>query len=158
MRKLIMMIGLPRSGKSTYAVFNRGNAVIVSADDFRQLMYGQRFYKLGEAMMWATRDICLRVLLQQGAEVIIDETNITSEGRAKLVRLAHEYGYTVEAVYVMTDADECKGRAVATGQDDLLPIIDRMDAQLETPTPLEGFVNILYIRDGAIERSITWKE
>ena len=49
-----VMIGLPRSGKSTYVKnFLRKNlkCVVVSADQLRYLVYGQQFFAGGEDLV-----------------------------------------------------------------------------------------------------------
>lgn len=139
MSKLTMLIGLPRCGKTTEAGKYEGKAAIVSADQFRQLIYGQRFYKDGESYVWAVRNTCFKALLQQGIDIVIDETNITKESRAAAIKLAKSYGYRVEGIFFDTDPRTCKRRAIDTKQEDLLPIIDKMNDQLEPPMLSEGF-------------------
>lgn len=140
------MVGLPRSGKSTEAKkYQEEGYVKVSADDFRQLMYGQRFYSEGEGMMWATRDIALKILLQQGVNIVIDETNIDSSTRAKVIKLAEKYDYSVDCVFMDTEANVCVKRAVDTQQEDLIPVIDKLAYRLQEPLIDEGFDSIVTI-------------
>jgi len=50
MKILTMMIGLPRSGKTTWIRNNKSentDTVILSADDLRYLVYNQRFWQDG---------------------------------------------------------------------------------------------------------------
>lgn len=150
MKRLTMMIGLPRSGKSTWVKKSKGEAAVIAADDFRQLIYGQRFYADGEGMVWATRDTCLKILLQQGIDIIIDETNTTAETRAKIIKLASKYGYEVFGIFMDTAASVCRDRAEASKQEDLLQVIDRMEFQFALPVMSEGFKNLVAIKsDGA---------
>jgi predicted kinase len=126
-----IMVGLPRSGKSTYAKRHKGLCAIVSADQLRYLVYGQRFWGPGEDLMWAIRKIILKMLMEQGIDIVIDETNTTVSRRKPIVDLAREYGYFVEAVIINTAERVCIERAKSEGDDNLIPIIERMAGQFE---------------------------
>jgi predicted kinase len=140
MKKLIIMVGLPRSGKSTWVKNNKTNEVVVSADDIRYLVYNQRFWTDGEALMWSVRGMFLKYLMQQGVDIIIDETNTTKERRKPILKLAKQFGYhvtgnVIEGAWI----DTCIARAEATGQADLIPVINKMAEQFEMPEKEEGF-------------------
>jgi len=135
-----IMIGLPRCGKSTWIKENRTTEVVVSADDLRYIVYNQRFWGDGEALMWSIRGMMLKYLMQQGVDIIIDETNTTKERRKPILKLAKQFDYTVVGCVVEGAwTDECIRRAKATGQEDLIPVINRMAEQFELPDPEEGF-------------------
>lgn len=148
-----VFIGLPRSGKSTIAVqwqdqtqdfivesnkvtlqgidasprdYSISNRVVVRADDIRLDVTGQRFYAPAEKQVAQIKETMVRVLLKQNVDILIDGTH-TQEYSIKEV-----LGYDKNAVfyYVPTPADTCKLRAIATDQEDLVPIIDRMDTNL----------------------------
>lgn len=148
MKQLAMMCGFPRSGKTTVAEdLKAGNpgSMIFSADLLRLQLYGQRFYREGEAMMWSFHDMMFKLLLQQGVDIVLDETNTMTERRKEYIKLAKAYGYEVTCVWVTTDAEKCKQRAIMTGQDDVVHVIDRMAGKFNEPTMEEGFVDIIKI-------------
>lgn len=158
MRQLYILIGLPRSGKSTWTEEHKKNKVIVSADRFRSRMYGQRFYLAGEGLMWAVRDIFLRELLSQGVDIVVDETSIDFKTRAKIIEAAHAEGYEVTAVWFSTSISTCVERAKATGQEDLIPIIEKMGLKRDKPLLSEGFLNIQTIDElGNVVESV-WRD
>jgi predicted kinase len=127
MKKLTMMCGLPRSGKSTWVEENKlDGEVILSADKLRYLVYNQRFWTGGEPLMWAVHGIILKMLLEQGVDIIVDETNVTKAIRGKIIKLAKEYDYEVTGIEFNTPKEICKERAIKTGQEDLLDVIDRL--------------------------------
>lgn len=140
---LTVMCGLPRSGKSTWTENNRKNEVVVSADEIRKLVYGQGFWGEGEPLMWAIRGMILRMLLKQGVNVIIDETNTTEERREPILKIAKEFGYHTTCVLVITPAAECMERAIDEGQKNLLPVIQRMSDNFQVPSLDEGFDEII---------------
>jgi len=73
MPKLYVMIGLPRSGKSTYVKKHFKNTVKVSADQLRLLIYGKRYWAEGESKVFWVREIMLKALMEQGVDIVIDE-------------------------------------------------------------------------------------
>ncbi len=144
MKNLYMLIGLPRSGKTTWAKQKQelSGGVIVSADAIRWSVYGQRFWELGEPLVWGLRDVLLRTLLEQGVDIIIDETNTKEARRTPTIKIAKNYGYEVYGVIVSTTAEECIRRAEDEEDDKIIPVIQRMAEQYEQPSPLEGFHKI----------------
>lgn len=141
---VFIMVGLPRSGKSTYVERYKGLKAIVSADQLRYLVYGQRFWGPGEDMMWAIRKIVLTMLMEQGIDIVIDETNTTAARRKPIIEMAKKYGYFVEAVVINTPEEVCIERAQAEGDEKIIPVIERMAVQYEPVLPDE--VNYIYNR------------
>ncbi|MEA1959882.1 MAG: AAA family ATPase [Bacillota bacterium] len=142
---MTIMIGLPRAGKTTYANKNKGQAVILCADELRYLVYNQRFWGEGEPLMWSIHDIILKMLLQQGADVVIDETNYTWESREPLISLAKEYGYWVQGVVLSTPREVCIGRAQAEGYSRIIPFIRKLSEMFDMPSLAEGLDHVLFV-------------
>ena len=146
--KITIMCGLPRSGKSTWVKEHKVKGeVVISADDLRLLVYGQRFFDKGEPLVWAVRGHMMEYLMRQGINIIVDETNTTKERRASIIKLAKTYGYYITG-YVISHVSPniCRERAANDGQYDLLPIIDRMADQFELPNKkAEGFDELCII-------------
>ena len=115
---LKMMVGLPRSGKST-AAQNMGHP-IVNPDAIRLALHGQAFVSDAEAMVWTMAEYMIRSLFLAGHDIVIlDATNITRERRDKFrskrwIRWIYECS---------TPPEVCSQRARATDKDFLLPII-----------------------------------
>ncbi len=127
---LVCMMGLPRSGKSTIArkLSQQYGAPIVDTDSIRLAMYEQAFIKKMEQLVWPTAKIMVEALFLAGhGTVILDATNCTTKERmtwksTEWITRFHE---------VPTNSAECKARAIATNQDYLLPVIDRMEASYQ---------------------------
>jgi predicted kinase len=139
MKNLTILVGLPRAGKSTFCSSKAGEIFILSSDRLRLHLYGQRFYRKGEAIMWAIHDLFTHTLLEQGLDLIMDETNTMASRRKIYIELAKSYGYRIECVWFNTDKEECKRRAIESEQPDLIHVIDRMASKFDEPTFEEGF-------------------
>jgi len=140
MKTIKIIVGLPRCGKSTWVKNHKTNEVVISADDIRQLVYNQRFWSDGESLMWSIRGMFLKYLMNQGVDIIIDETNTTKERRKPILKLAKQFGYYVIGNIIDGATPEiCSLRAIENEQADLIPIINKMAEQFELPEKEEGF-------------------
>lgn len=101
---------------------------MVNADAVRLALHGKRYEGLAEAFVFAIRQVMVRALFLAGHDTVIyDETNFS---RAARDRMKSKHWRTV-FLEVDTPAVVCKERAIATGQPDLLPVIDGMVARHE---------------------------
>src|SRR5262245_17860145 len=89
---MVIMVGLPKSGKTTRAreKYQRNGFTRICPDDLRMALYGQRFIATMERFVWAIAETVCRALLLGGHNVVIDATNLTIEGRKRWLLLAHE--------------------------------------------------------------------
>lgn len=128
-KTLILPVGLPCSGKSTWA---RSQGVpIVSPDEIRFNLHGQAFATGAERFVWAIAHVMVESLFSAGASVIIlDACNVSPERRDEWIDPRWELAFRC----FDTPVETCKGRAIASGQENLLPIIDRMATRLVMPT------------------------
>lgn len=129
---LIATVGLPRSGKSTWA---RGLGFpIVNRDSIRLALHGERFIKLAEEMV-ATIALCMvRALFLAGHDhVVVDETNTTRKRRDfwKTAMDGTPLAITTAFKHIDTSHAVCKQRARNENDLEIEPIIDRMAAQFE---------------------------
>jgi predicted kinase len=130
--KIHIMIGVARSGKSTVCeqlVRKTDNQprVIVCADDIRLAISGQRFNKLTEDFVKATKLTMIRALFHRNHYVLVDGTHTKLFHIEELAEIDPNFEYTI----VDTPVEECIRRAILTQQDDLIPVIQRMDIQLK---------------------------
>lgn len=129
---LVLTIGLPRSGKSTWAL-NQAKEyghVIVCADSLRLAITGQKVCWPAEAIVWATAQYMVKAMFYSGHPVVIlDACNLRSHRRLEWV--CDQWKTVLHLV--PTGVDECLQRAIALGQIDLLDVIRRYDAGREDP-------------------------
>lgn len=144
-----IMIGLPRSGKTTFIENQkRKNDVIVSADRIRKLVYNERFYGPGESFVWGVREMMLRDLMEQELTIWIDETNTIIKRRKKIIKLANKFNYRVIGYAMTTNFRTCIERCkdISKKEYELMePVINRMVEQWEGPNEEEGFDEILFV-------------
>lgn len=95
MNKFIMLVGLPNTGKTTYAkqyVFGNKNAVIVSYDvlEIKEFGYLKRLTdnKSNVVINKAKQEIVDN--LKKGYSVVYDERNLTREGREDIISYIKE--------------------------------------------------------------------
>ena len=121
---LIMTVGLPRSGKSTWARTQK--VPIVNPDSIRHALHGQPFVPQAEPYVWAIAHTMVAALFLAGHEtIILDACNTSSKRRDPWESNLWE---TETVLFPMT-ADGCRTRALKDGREDLLPIIERMAAE-----------------------------
>ncbi len=121
---LICTVGLPRSGKTTWAKSQAWP--IVNPDSIRIAIHGQRFVPDAEPFVWATAKAMVRALFLAGHQtVILDATNTTKKRR---VEWFDERWATFFKV-IDTPYPECMERAKDDAE--IHPVIERMAAQWE---------------------------
>lgn len=138
---LTILIGLPRSGKSTLAHHRSGVldesgglAVVVSADDF---FTGPDGYRFDPALLGEAHADCFRRCLDAmdaGHDVIVDNTNLSNWERAPYVLAAQARGYRVCFVRMSASAEECAARP-DNGHGVPADAIRRMEERLEPVLP-----------------------
>ncbi len=136
-RGLILTVGLPRAGKSTWA--KEQGFPIVNLDSIRLSLHGKPFIPKWEPIvLWAAK-LMVHSLFWAGHEyVILDATSINPPTRAKWA----SNGYQLYAHEFPTPAVECRRRARECGQDYLIPVIDRMEQEYEPPSNKEPRIQL----------------
>lgn len=136
MNKLKITVGLPQSGKSTWA--RQQGLPIVCPDAIRLSLHGQPFIQQAEPFVWAIAETMTRALFNAGhKEVVLDATNTTHAAR----RRWRSKDWTREYYVIGEERDrsalhEYKRRAACTCKDldhyeSLCEVIDRMASQYE---------------------------
>lgn len=126
---LTLTVGLPRSGKTTWA--RAQGCPVVCPDEVRIAMHGQRFAASAEPLVWAVVKIMVVALFRAGhAHVILDATNITKKRRDEWL----DGMWWTSAHVIDTPKEECIRRALAEGDTEIIPVIERMAKQYE-PIP-----------------------
>jgi predicted kinase len=158
--ELIMMCGIPCSGKSTYIRRGVENSdmldeyVILSTDDYieeyakaNNKTYNEVFDDvIGEATTKMHKD--LELAIQRGKSIIWDQTNVSKKSRKqKLKKIPGEYTKTAVVLPITLEEAIIRNSQRANK---FIPrsVITRMYNQFEIPTEDEGF-DVIMTHDGS---------
>lgn len=126
MNTLCLTVGLPRSGKSTWA--RTQGCPIVNPDSIRLALHGQTHWPSMEPYVWAIARTMVRSLFLAGhTRVILDATNITERRRNEW----KSSDWTLEFKNFHTPKYECIQRAKDSNTEYLIPVIERMHKEME---------------------------
>lgn len=137
---ITIMVGLPRSGKSSKAKeFQDQGATILCPDVFRIALHGHTYLPSAENIIWATIELTAKALVMQGHSIVIDATNITKFSRSKWIKLAKDLKVPAYIVWMKATKELCLERNTGAGS---VPngVIERMDSSFQDPTVEEAFI------------------
>jgi len=112
MKRLIMLKGLPASGKSTWAKEQidqyPGRFKRVNKDDLRAMLDNSRWSKANEKFVLKVRDFIVSEALNEGYSVIVDDTNLHPRHEQRLREIAKEKGARFEVKeFLDVPIEEC---------------------------------------------------
>lgn len=113
MTQLVLTVGLPGSGKSTWAkqwvAEDPARRARVNRDDLRTMLRGE--------LVWGDRDLeeqvtaaqraTVRALLEAGISVVVDDTNLNRARRGALISIGQAAGADVVIHQMDTPLEEC---------------------------------------------------
>lgn len=161
MPDMVLLVGLPGSGKTTYIdrLINAGiitdNVHIASTDNIidgmcnqNDLTYSEGFDKfIKPATSKFNND--LKAAFNRGDDIYVDRTNLTSKGRAKFIRMAknskHDYRCIAVVFHVDDDvlSERLDDRCKYTGKCISNSVIETMKNSYIAPHVDEGFDLVL---------------
>ena len=136
-----MLIGLPGSGKSTWA--QRVGATVLSSVAMRIVLSGDVNDQTIHGKVFGAMRHLLKSRLEIGASpTIIDSTNLRRRDRKPWIRLAKKLGARREAVYfdvpVKTALERNRKRSRQVPEE----VIQMMTERMQMPTVQEGFDSV----------------
>ena len=150
MATITMMIGIPGSGKTTYAKdFLKGE--YISPDAIRKELYGDISIQGNPVVVFALVSTRIRAALTEGKNVVYDATN-TNAYRKATVDEFREYGATeVNGIFMNTPFEVCMERNL-NRNDRLEPVpadvMERMYNALQENMPddaeFDHFKEVIY--------------
>jgi predicted kinase len=141
---LIVLVGHPGSGKTTWARRNGRGMVHVSQDGLIDAITPDGFDHVYRPIYREAEDAVARAALQAGHTVIVDRTNRTLAHRQRWLHIAREARRPAVALVMTTSEGLCRERNAKREPGRRLSEerMERMLAALEPVRPDEGFVSI----------------
>jgi predicted kinase len=154
-QKLILMVGVPASGKSTKGrqVAEDNDFAYVSRDFVRNMTdlgFSKKEHKVVKKVFMAL----IEAALLRGDSVVADATHLNLGSRAPLVELGKQYGAEIIAVVMNTSYETCILRNSQRNELEKVPVENMrgMAKALSTPTKAEGFSSVYFYNEGEDEK------
>lgn len=139
--KIILTVGLPGSGKSTYLAQLGVNAI--SSDEIRRLIADDPRDQSMNARIFSIIRFLVRQRMAVGRPATyVDATHLARWERLPYIRLAQRHGCEIEAWFFDVALEVCVQRN--QGRARIVPdeAIREMARNLEPPTEAEGFTSV----------------
>jgi predicted kinase len=138
---LVVLVGPPGSGKTTWARRHGSGVIQISQDDLIDAISPAGFKPTYRPIYTAAEDAIARAALASGHTVIVDRTNRTRSHRERWLRIARECGCPAIAVRMTASPALCRERNRSRGDHRRLSEdrMERMLAAMEPVAPDEGF-------------------
>lgn len=158
---LIMMIGLPGSGKSSIAeeLKEKLGAILHSSDALRKELYGNEDTQDSNAELFNVLHSRIKEDLRNGETVIYDATNISYKRRKAFLQELKNINVRKIAYFVATPYEVCLERNAL--RDRVVPeeVIERMYKNFDVPHMYEGWDDIqIHIEDEYRTLYGSWKD
>ena len=145
MPTILILIGVPGSGKSTYYANSKDKFpthVYINMDSLRKQLTGSEADQSKNAEVAALAQSTLKAALAHGWELIVwDNTSARPKYRKEVIQEAKKFNYKVEGVYFKVPIEVAKDRN--SKRKNVVPeeVIDNMFKNLEQNPPKleEGF-------------------
>ena len=149
--KFIMMVGLPYSGKSSYArtLAKEHNAVIHSSDAIRKELYGDASDKEHNAKVFEELHRRARRDIRSGKSIIFDATNLSYKRRMNALHNLGKLDCRKVCIFMATPFDVCVERGKSRGRAVPYEVLVRMYKSIWIPYWYEGWdeIKLIYPKD-----------
>ena len=145
---LIILCGIPGSGKSTYAqnyIKQNPNAVHLSSDATRKELYGDESVQGNPGDVFSLMQKRAIEALNNGRSVIYDATNITRKDRQGIISVCPKFA-KIECHIIWAPIEECIERDFKRERTVGKEVIDRMLKRFQAPYYDEGMSEIKVVK------------
>ncbi len=151
MNTLYITVGLPGSGKSTYAKeFIKGKEIEYLSSDSLRAVYGKSEEdQTVTPLVFGHIKRKVDEFLKDGKNVMVDATSVNRKERSDYINTAKKYGAKVVAIVFKMDRQGLIDRNKKRGEQGarVVPdwVIDKMLAKFEEPSYSEGIDVMIYV-------------
>lgn len=145
--RLILLVGIPGSGKTTYAkeyVETIPNTIHLSSDTIRKELYGDESIQGDPAEVFSLMQKRAVAALNNGNDVVYDATNVTRKDRASIISICPKFA-KIETHIIWSPIEECIKRDASRDRNVGKEVIDRMLKRFQAPFYDEGIDEIKII-------------
>ena len=141
---MVMMCGLPASGKSTYAkeLSEKINAVVLSSDTLRLEMFGDETDQNHNQQVFQELHKRIKECLRSNNNAIMDCTNISSKRRRAFLNELKKIDCIKNCVIMATPYKQCLENNKSRERKIPEWVIEKMYRKWQTPHTFEGFDKI----------------
>ncbi|MCK9476317.1 MAG: ATP-binding protein [Candidatus Muirbacterium halophilum] len=153
-KEIIVMVGTPLSGKSTYVKNNYPHYKVISRDDIIMELsnsdnYNDAWLNVDQKLVDKIYNERLNTLLSNNENIVIDKTNMNVKSRSKLISIIpKDYCKIAVVMPILSDEEYEKrntNRFITENKDISYNVFRSMTDSFEPPTKEEGFNYILNI-------------
>ena len=142
---MVVLVGLPGSGKSTYLA--KLGVTAISSDDIRRLLTDDPTNQGIHRTVFSLVRLLVRRRLELGMPVTyVDATNLVPWERRPYIKLAELYGAESEAMFFDVSLEVCRERNRSRPRVVPDEALERMAARLVPPAADEGFAQVTVVR------------
>lgn len=147
MAEVILTIGMPGSGKSTWAesYCRAGGAIRINADKMRYLISGNESDQNCNGKVFENLKLMYRYLLDGGYSIVVDNLNCKIKDRKFWIEEAKIYKCKIKCVIFNTGIEVCWVRNCYRARTVPKHVLERFELNFEPPTLEEGFDIISYV-------------
>lgn len=144
MASLILLMGLPASGKTTYG--KKLTGIYISMNQIKQGVTGDHEAQEDfDELVHHLTQRSVHFYLAQGKNVIVDALFLKASERKLYITMAKKMGARVELYWFDPSIDTIKKRLVFRGDEQMNPTIDKLAQSLDIPLREEELDVIHYM-------------